>query len=139
MPRNWYGDAQSAKQAPRTHSGNRALAKVGGTDNKRFPNIGIARAIYGSTDRATEDHRNDALCVLAPASAVFTDNPVYAGQEYGHNVFRYADHVPITDAPQPLESPSEDYINLLFARADKRGMTIVDYCAAIGVAIPELS
>jgi len=92
-----------------------------------------ARAVYGSTDRAVKDHSNDTLCKLASASAHFTSDPRYTGEVYPHDVHRYAGHDVITESVP--EIPSEEQVNIWIKRAIKAGMTVVDYCARIGVAL----
>lgn len=135
MTRSWYGNAQSAKQAPRTHAGNKALKAVAGMASKstmRSMNVDPSgvRAIYGSTDNAQHDHSNDTLCVLAPTGTVFTSNPTYRGSTYTPDTHRYAYHEPTsTPAPEPMD------IDLLVRRAIKRGMTLVAYCAALGISL----
>lgn len=129
MPTNWYGNAQSAKQAPRTASGQRTLKAVGGMRSQ-------VRAIYGSTDRAELDHGNDPLCRLAPASAHFTNDPRYSGDAYTVNVHRYAAHEePVTRQFASAHSGPKYDPDAIIARAIKLGMTVVEYCARIGVSL----
>lgn len=132
MTTNWYGSAQSAKQAPRSANGQRSLNAVGGMRHE-------VRAIYGSTDRATVDHSNDTLCKLAPASAHFTDSPAYAGAVYSQNVYRYAAHEePITRQFASAHStPELEPLSVEFylRRAAQHGMTLVDYCAMLNIKL----
>lgn len=135
MPRNWYGNAQSARQAPRTANAVRTINAVGGMKH-------TVRAIYGSTDNAIGDHGNDALCRVATAKqeAALHEFHPYQGAHYAHNIFRYASHDVTRDALPMVESDTDETefvpdIDFLLHRALARGMTLVAYCAMIGQPI----
>src|SRR5882757_9280697 len=155
MPRNWYGNAQSARQATRSHNGALSLSAVGGMNSKstvqaRTVDPQSCRAIYGSTDNAAGDATNSVLCRAldtAKASALHSLRH-YEGPEYGPNVHRYAPsmgHVDITTAVAAIEAvdttqeaattPSEVDIAWLTKRATSRHMTLVEYCSAIGIEL----
>lgn len=141
MPANWYGDAHSAKQAVRSNNGHRSLNAVGGVHNRKAPKLGETRAIYGSSDRATLDHGNDPLCRVASHSAEFTNDPQYAGEVYSRNVFRYAAHEePVTrqfslSAHSEEPAPPTHNLETIVARAIKAGVSIVEYCARLGIEL----
>jgi len=135
MPLNWYGNAQSAHTAPRTHNGAQWEHAVGGMRS-------TVRAIYGSTDKASEDHTNSVLCKaldVAKAAALHTVRH-YDGPEYKPNVYRYApSNGPIAERTTPevptTVEPSAQDVAWLTRRATARKMTLVEYCAAIGIPL----
>lgn len=154
MPRNWYGNAQSARQAPRSANGARSLAEVGGMNSKstvRSMSVDAqaCRAIYGSSDNATVDATNSILCRAldtAKADALHTVRH-YDGPAYGPNIHRYAPSngaIDTTTAVAAIEAttqeaatsaPSEADIAWLTKRATARHMTLVEYCATIGIEL----
>lgn len=150
MPRNWYGNAQSARQAPRTHNGALTLSAVGGMNSKagshsRTIDPQGCRAIYGSTDNAAEDATNSVLCRALDTvkAAALHSLRHYTGPQYGPNVHRYAPSMGAVDTTTPVAAstqaettvPSEADIAWLTKRAMSRHMTLVEYCAAIGVEL----
>ena len=153
MPRNWYGNAQSARQATRTHNGALSLSAVGGMNSKatvqaRTVDPQSCRAIYGSTDNAAQDATNSVLCRAldtAKASALHSLQH-YTGPQYGPNVHRYAPSMGAintttavaaasTPSESPASTPSEADIAWLTKRATSRHMTLVEYCATIGIVL----
>lgn len=128
------GSARSAKQGVRSHNGQRALRAAGGMNSAARMGTTVmdpqgCRAIYGSTDRATQDHTNDALCrVVAELSDA-------TAQEYSMNVFRYADHYTIDSTPVPDVPAVLPDLDFLIQRATARGMSIVQYCALQGITL----
>ena len=150
MPRNWYGNAQSARQATRSHNGALSLSAVGGMNSKstvqaRTVDPQSCRAIYGSTDNAAGDATNSVLCRAldtAKASALHSLRH-YEGPQYGPNVHRYAPSMGAIDTSTPVAAstqadstvPSEADIAWLTRRATARHMTLAEYCAVIGVPL----
>lgn len=107
------GRMKFAGQRPmQTHNSQSWENAVGGTRNS-------VRAIYGSTDRAREDHRNDTLCrikenVIAVSEPRASD-PTWVG---------YTDTTPVV--------PTSEEVAKWVARAQARNMTLVAYLAKIG-------
>ncbi|SRR6266496_2893141 len=148
------GKAHSARQAPRSHNGALMVNAVGGVNSKsnwRSATLDprSCRAIYGSTDSASEDHANSVLCRALDVvkSVKLHTARHYDGPEYGPNVYRYApSNGPITEStessvPTSADSapsdgvPSKADIAYLLKRATARKMTLVEYCALIGIPL----
>lgn len=136
MSAEWFGVAQSARTNVRRTHGQRSLSRVSGTTN-------IIRAIYGSTDHARDDHRNDALCVVVDdAKHCYTNDPTLSvpayKPSYGNYVGRYSEYQNTFSphiAPQAQENKPSIELESLLIRARHYNMTLVEYCAKIGVQL----
>lgn len=109
---DWYGHAKHRPM--QVHSSKTWETAVGGTRNE-------IRAIYGSTDNAMQDHRNDPLCHIVDDATGMRDNKPYVPTTQ-HSFYT----VTTTVAPDAERTAS------LIRRAIARNMTLVDYCAMVG-------
>jgi len=116
----WFGHAGKPGKvtSTRAHNGKSWETSVGGMRN-------TVRAIYGSTDHASEDHRNDPLC------HVVTD--VKVCDNLGRVV--HLDTFGITEFVPPTQEEHAQEVARLVRRATKLGMTLVEYAAMVGVKL----
>lgn len=145
MPRQWYGKAHSARQAPRSANAARTLRAVGGANSRTSTSVTMdprgCRAVYGSTDRATLDHSNAALCkVLTIAKAQgLHEQRHYSGTEYGRAVYRLAASGNQSSAEEwttpGTDTLSADDAAWIVRRAEARNMSLVVYAATMGLTI----
>lgn len=116
----------------RQHNSSLTLARVGGTKHS-------IRAIYGSTDSATMDHKNDPLCKVALTNKpTYTNDPQYRGAAYNPKGFvgRASEMLTVVSQDVPVAAEPQTFdLAALLARAARKGMTLVQYCALIGVQI----
>lgn len=117
-----------------------ALAAVGGQKHD-------VKAIYGSSDAAKGDHSNSPLCRVAPTkSPTYTLNPtanptgrLYSPKGY---VGRYAEkeinrHVTVPERVEAVivrQGPTTD-LSVLLRRCQRANMTLVAYCAMLGIPL----
>lgn len=137
MARNWYGVAQSARQAPRSANAARTLARVGGVNSRSSYGVsvdaGTCRAVYGSTDHAAADHSNDPLCRaldIESATKLHTARH-YTGTAYERNVYRKADMQTV----HGVTPVSASDIDALIRCATAHNQSLVEYCDALGIAL----
>lgn len=136
----WYGNAQSAKGAPRKASGQRTLNAVRGVNGRSGASSSTVdpatcRAVYGSTDAATVDRRNAPLCRALPitqAAKLRTVAPSdYVGARYTGNVTRM--HYATVES---WDGPTDQAdIDALVRVATAHNQTLAEYCAERGIAL----
>lgn len=108
---------QRAMQTYRSQSWENA---VGGTRT-------TMRAIYGSSDRALLDHRNDTMCHLAPEDLTTTNEPRRIDREF----------VSTWDNVSTYTPPTVEQVQFWARRAERKGMTVLQYARdVLGLALP---
>jgi len=113
------GMAQAQHRPMPTHNSKLFEQSVGGTRN-------AIRAIYGSTDNATTDHKNDALCKVVDS--------VNESQDLKHGITDMR-HSNARDYIVEWQAPSVEQILAWAKRAERMGMTIEQYVNTLGVPV----